>query len=98
MLACHPKLAITAFLNLDNLEVSGKPISHFNYGEKLKKCNNLPIKLHDPIPEKNSLRHKENYDKKVRFSRLKIGYRVLVRLLAKTGKCKFSDNGKKTNM
>lgn len=37
MFGWHPKLAIDAILNLDNSDVSGKPISHLNYAEKLKK-------------------------------------------------------------
>lgn len=53
MFGWHPKLAIDAILNLDNSDVSGKPISHLNYAENLRKGYNIPIKLQDP--EKNSL-------------------------------------------
>lgn len=37
MFGWHPKLTIDAIFNLDNSDVSGKPISHLNYAEKLKK-------------------------------------------------------------
>lgn len=36
MFGWHPKLAVDAFLNLDNSNVSGKPISHLNYAEILE--------------------------------------------------------------
>lgn len=95
MFGWHPKLAIDAFLNLDNSDVSVKPISHLNYAEKHKKRLQFAYKVARSNIEKNSLRHKENHDNKVRFSKLEIGDRVLVRLLAKTGKCKLSDKWEK---
>lgn len=37
------------------------------------------------------MKHKENNDNKVRFLKLDIQNRVLVRFFAKTGKCKYYD-------
>ena len=95
MFGWHPKLAINAILNLDNSDVSGKPISHLNYAEILEERLQFAYKVARSNVEKNSLRPKQNYDNKVRFSKLVIGDRVLVRLLAKTGKCKLSDKWEK---
>jgi hypothetical protein len=41
--------------------------------------------------ERNTDRYKENYDFRVRNSKLEVGDRVLVRISAKTGKAKLSD-------
>lgn len=64
-----------------------------NYAEKLQK--RLPNAYKVARSNIQIVRHKENYDNKVRFSKLEIGDRVLVRLLAKTGKCKLSDKWEK---
>lgn len=55
MFGWHPKLAIDAFLNLDNSDVSGKHISHLNYAEKLKKRLQFAYKVARSNIEKNSL-------------------------------------------
>ena len=94
MFGWHPKLAIDAFLNLDH-QVPDKPLSHQNYVDKLKKRLNFAYSVARSNVQKNSSRHKDNYDSKVRFSKLEIGDRVLVRLVAKTGKCKLSDKWEK---
>ena len=93
MFGGQPKLAVNAFLSLDHL-VPDKPFSHQNYVDKLKKRLNFAYSVARSNVQKNSSRHKHNYDSKVRFSKLEIKNRVLVRLVAKTGKCKLSESGK----
>lgn len=45
MFGWHPKLAIDAFLNLDNSDVSGKPISYLNSAEILEERLQLVYKV-----------------------------------------------------
>ena len=94
MFGWHPRLAVDAFLNLDDNDTS-KPASHANYAEKLKKRLKFAYSVAKKNIEKSNTRHKQYYDNKVRFSKLEIGDRVLVRLLANKGKCKLSDKWEK---
>lgn len=93
MFGWHPRLVIDAYLGLEDSHDQIK--SRENYAQKLRRRLQFAYKIARENIHRNSKRYKQNYDSKVRFENLEVGDRVLVRLLAKTGKCKLADKWEK---
>ena len=87
MFGRHPRLAIDAFLGLDEIE----KVSHSEYVKRLRDRLAFAYKTASIEAAKSSERYKRNYDFKVRESKLEPGDRVLVRLVGLKGKHKLSD-------
>lgn len=64
--------------------------SRENYAQKLHRRLQFAYKIATENIHQNSKRYKQNYDSKVRFENSEVEKRVLVRLLAKAGKCKLA--------
>lgn len=89
MFGWNPRLAIDAYLGLEDSQE--KVRSRENYAQKLKKRLHYAYKMARGNIGRNSNRYKENYDHGVRFEKLDIGDRVLVKMLVFSGKAKLSD-------
>lgn len=93
MFGWNPRLAIDAYLGLEDSQE--KVRSRENYAQKLKKRLHYAYKMARGNIGRNSNRYKENYDHGVRFEKLDIGDRVLVKMLVFSGKAKLSDKWEK---
>ena len=89
MFGRHPRLAIDAFLGL---KISGPQCrTPQDYAGRLKERLAFAYDAAAREARKNARRHKENYDRKVRFAKLESGDRVLVRNVGIRGKQKLAD-------
>lgn len=86
-------LLIDAYLGLTYSHERVK--SRENYAQKLHRRLQFAYKIARENIHQNSKRYKQNYDSKVRFENSEVEKRVLVRLLAKAGKCKLADKWEK---
>nr|XP_034334873.1 uncharacterized protein LOC117692026 [Crassostrea gigas] len=89
MFGWNPRLTIDAYLGLEDSQE--KVRSRENYAQKLKKRLHYAYKMARGNIGRNSNRYKKNYDHGVRFEKLDIGDRVLVKMLVFSGKAKLSD-------
>ena len=94
MFGWHPKLAVDAYLGIDNDTEKCK--SRESYAKKLKKRLEFAYNLAAKESEETGQRYKEHYDSKVRFSKLEVGDRVLVRNVSLRGKHKLGDKWERT--
>ncbi len=93
MFGWHPRLAIDAYLGVDN--VTDESGSRETYTKKLKKRLDYAYKVAADEARKQSTRHKAIYDTSVRESTLDVGDRVLVRNVGIRGKHKLADRWEK---
>ena len=89
MFGWHPRLAIDAYLGLDKISDSEK--SRESYAQKMKKRLEFAYNVAQKESAKQGQRYKGYYDKKVRYSSLNVGDRVLVRNVSVRGKNKLGD-------
>ncbi len=89
MFGWHPRLAVDAYLGVDNATV--EPANRETYAKKLKKRLDYAYKVAADEAKKQSSRHKARYDTRVRESTLDVGDRVLVRNVGIRGKHKLAD-------
>ena len=90
MFGRHPRLAIDAYLGLQSSDDSNAS-SREHYANKLKRRLSYAYKVASKEAEKNSARHKVNYDLKVREATVDVGDRVLIRKVGLKGKNKLAD-------
>ena len=90
MFGRHPRLAVDAYLGLNNPE-SSSISSKEHYATKLKKRLEFAYQVASKEAEKNAARSKLHYDMKVRESTLDVGDRVLIRQVGLKGKHKLAD-------
>ena len=89
MFGWHPRLAIDAYLGLDQLSDSAK--SRESYVQKMKKRLQYAYDVAQKESTKKGQKYKGHYDSKVRYSKLEVGDRVLVRNVSVRGKNKLGD-------
>ena len=88
----HPRLAIDVYLGV---EPEGEGGSLTEYVKKMEERLKYAYELASKEAIKAGARYKRNYDLKTRDSHLEPGDRVLVKRLAKQGKCKLADRWEK---
>ena len=89
MFGWHLRLAIDPYLNVDVPNEGSK--SRESYAKKLRNRLSYAYKGAKSVAEKKGRKYKENYDMKVKNSKLEIGDKVLVRNLSVRGKNKLGD-------
>ena len=89
MFGRHPRLAIDAFLGLEN-EPSA-PKRHQDYSDKLQHRLEYAYNIASEEARKAAKKHKRYYDQKVRHVQLVPGDRVLIRKVGLKGKQKLAD-------
>ena len=92
MFGRHPRLAIDVYLGV---EPEGEGESLIEYVPKMKDRLKYAYELASKEAIKAAARYKRDYDLKTRDSHLEPGDRVLVKRLAKQGKCKLADRWEK---
>ena len=91
MFGWHPRLAVDAYLEI-RINNSQKQIkSRENFAQKLQRRLDFAYRVARGNIKKNAGRYKQNYDQKVRFEKLEVGDRVLVRKLVFSGRSKLAD-------
>ena len=89
MFGWHPRLSIDAFLGLELGNVNGK--NHQSYVEKLQKSLKYSYRVAAEESRKNAVKNKDYFDQNVKFSKLEIGDKVLVRKVGFKEKHKLAD-------
>ncbi len=84
MFGWHPRLAIDAYLGVDN-STDGAD-SRESYVKRLKKRLEFAYKAAATEAQKKGKKYKDHYDRKVKESKLEVGDRVLVRNVSIRGK------------
>ena len=91
MFGWHPRLAVDAYLEI-RINKSQKQIkSRENFAEKLQRRLDFAYRVFRGNIMINAVRYKQNYDQKVRFEKLEVRDRVLVRKLVFSGRSKLAD-------
>ena len=89
MFGWHPRLAIDAYLGLDQLSDSAK--SREYYVQKMKRRLQYAYDVAQKESTKKGQKYEGHYDSKVRYSKLEVGDSVLVRNVSLRGKNKLGD-------
>ena len=89
MFGWHPHLSIDAFLGLELGNVNGK--NHQSYVEKLQKSLKYSYRVAAEESRKIAVKNKDYFDQKVKYSKLEIGDKVLVRKVGFKEKHKLAD-------
>ena len=93
MFGWHPRLAVDAFLGINNSQKQIK--SQKIFAQKVQRRLNFAQRVAGGNITKNTGRSQQNYDQKVRFEKLEVGNRVLVRKLVFSGRSKLTDKGER---
>ena len=93
MFGWHSRLAVDAFLGINNSQKQIK--SQKNFAQKVQRRLNFAQRVAGGNITKNTGRSQQNYDQKVRFEKLEVGNRVLVRKLVFSGRSKLTDKGER---
>ena len=88
MFGWHPRLPIDVFFGMDPNTESG---DHSTYVAKLKDRMASAFSVASSEAKRIATKNKDQYDLKVRYSKLEVGDRVLVRKVGIKGKHKLAD-------
>ena len=97
MFGRQPRLPIDFEMGLP-IDVLGDSCSKTRYVQKLKQRLNFAYKKAKEMSQKQAVKYKTSYDKKIKGTQLRVNDIVLVKRVAWKGRHKIQNNGNPVNM